>query len=253
MQERFSIAGKVAIVTGGGRGLGLTYAKALANAGALIAVCDKNADAMSELTDDFKNNGLDVLALPVDVTVKAEVDEFVAKVIEKYGRIDCLVNNAGVLLRRTPEEMSEKDWDFMMDINVKGTFLFAQAVGTHMIRQGSGSIVNIASIGGKVALDRRLGYCTSKAAVEHFTRVLSFEWGKYNVRVNAIAPGYIKSDMNADLRADSVRYQAMVDDVPLGRFGDPQDLVGTILFLLSDGAGYITGQTIYVDGGKTTH
>ncbi len=253
MKDIFSVQDKVVIVTGSGRGLGFEYAKGLALRGAKVVLCDLSAELLTQAEAALKELGCEVMTRIVDVTKAEDVESFVDEVIAEYGRIDCLVNNAGVLLRRTPEEMSEKDWDFMMNVNLKGTFLFAQAVGKKMIDAHSGSIINVASIGGKVALDRRLGYCTSKAAVDHFTRVLAFEWGKYNVRVNAIAPGYIKSAMNADLRADPVRYKAMVDDVPLGRFGDPEDLVGTILFLCSEASAFISGQTIYVDGGKTTH
>lgn len=253
MYNCFSIKEKVIIVTGAGRGLGLNYAKNLAKFGAKLAICDKMSENITQVKTIFKEEGIDLLAQVVDVTCKEEIDNFVNQVMSTYGQIDCLVNNAGVLLRRTPEEMTEDEWNFIMDVNMKGTFLFSQAVGKHMIDSRRGSIINVSSVGGKVSLYDRLGYCTSKAAVEHFTRVLAYEWGKYNVRVNAIAPGYIKSDMNADLRADPVRYKAMVDDVPLGRFGDPADLIGTVVFLCSDAAAYITGETIYVDGGKTTH
>jgi len=253
LYDCFSIKDKVIIVTGAGRGLGLNYASNLVKFGAKVAICDKMEENVVNAEKTIKEEGFDILAQVVDVTCKEQIDNFVNQVIKTYGRVDCLVNNAGVLLRRTPEEMTADEWDFMMDVNMKGTFLFSQAVGKHMIDARQGSIINIASIGGKVALYGRLGYCTTKAAVEHFTRVLAYEWGKYNVRVNAIAPGYIKSEMNADLRADPVRYKAMVDDVPLGRFGEPDDLIGTLVFLCSNASAFITGQTIYVDGGKTTH
>ena len=253
MYQKFSVQDKVIIVTGASRGLGFAYAWHLAKCGAKVAICSHGAEGLQMAQKRFSDEGLSVFAQVVDVSDSAAVERFVDSVQAEYGRIDALINNAGVLLRRTLEEMTEAEWDYIMDTNVKGTFLFAQAVGKYMIQQGGGSIVNIASIGGKVALGRRLGYCTSKAAVEHFTKVLADEWGKYQVRVNAIAPGYIKSDMNADLRADPVMYQQMVSDVSLGRFGEPEDLVCTAIFLCSEASSFVTGQTIYVDGGKTTH
>lgn len=253
MYRKFSVRDKVIIVTGASRGLGFTYAWHLAKCGAKVAICSHGTKAIQQAESHFRQEHLPVFARTVDVSDGKAVQQFVTEVQTHFGRIDCLINNAGVLLRRLPEEMTEEEWDLIMDTNVKGTFLFAQAVGKVMIQQGCGSIVNVASIGGKVALSRRSGYCTSKAAVEHLTRTLADEWGKYQIRVNAIAPGYIKSDMNADLRADPVQYQNMVADVPLGRFGEAEDLVCTAIFLCSEASAFVTGQTIYVDGGKTAH
>jgi len=215
--------------------------------------CDNKPEILESAVKELNEAGYSVYGEAVDVTNREQVEKFINNTIAHYGRIDCLINNAGVLLRRTPEEMTEQEWDLIMDVNMKGTFLCTQAVGKYMIKDGGGDIINVASIGAKVALGLRLGYCTSKAAIQHFTSVLADEWGKYNIRINAIAPGYIKSDMNADLRADPVKYKAMVDDVPLGRFGDAEDLLGTIIFLCSGASNFISGQTIYVDGGKTTH
>ena len=248
----FSVKDKVVIITGCARGIGLTYAKGLGSHQAKLAICDIQDEKIFEVGQDLEKSGCEVMASRVDVTNPGEIDAFVQQVIERFGRIDGLVNNAGVLMRRTPEEMKLEEWEFIQKVNVNGTFLFAQAVGKEMMRQREGSIVNIASIGAKQALGLRLAYCTSKAAVEHFTRTLAFEWGEYNIRVNAIGPGFIKSDMNADLRANKEIYNRMVSEVPLGRFGEPDDLLGTLIYLISPASAYVTGQTIFVDGGKTT-
>ena len=248
----FSVQDRVVIITGCARGIGLTYARGLGEHGAKLAICDIQDKEIIEKGRDLEKSGCEVMASRVDVTNPEEIDAFVQQAVKRFGRIDGLVNNAGVLMRRTPEEMKLEEWEFIQKVNVNGTFLFAQAVGKEMIKQREGSIVNIASIAAKQALDLRLAYCTSKAAVEHFTRTLAFEWGKYNIRVNAIAPGFIKSDMNADLRANPEIYNRMVSEVPLGCFGEPEDLLGTLLYLLSSASTYVTGQTIFVDGGKTT-
>ena len=249
----FSIKDRVFVVTGGAQGIGLNYVKGLAKAGARLAICDKQEDKVRSVEKDLKQQGYEIIADGVDVTNKLQIENFINKVVKNYNQIDVLVNNAGVLLRRMPEEMTEEEWDLIQDVNVKGTFLFSQIVGREMIKQKNGVIINIASIASRQALDRRLGYCTSKAAAEHLTRTLAFEWGKHNIRVNAIAPGYIKSDMNADLRANPDIYNKMVSEVPLGRFGEAEDLLGTLIYLCSEASKYVTGQTLYVDGGKTTH
>ena len=244
---------KVIIITGGNSGLGFSYAKMLAQYGAYVAICGHSLSQLQKAVNELALDGIRVFSQQADVTDELSVQKFVHAVTKCFGRIDVLINNAGVLFRRTPEETRTEEWDRTIDTNVKGTFLFSREVGTYMIQQRSGSIINVSSIAAKCALDRRLAYCTSKAAVEHFTKVLAYEWSRYGIRVNAIAPGYIASDMNADLRADPIQYQRIIDDVPLRRFGQPQDLHGTILFLCSDASAFITGQTIYVDGGKTTH
>lgn len=247
------LQGKNVIITGSARGIGEEYARGLAKAGASLALCDRNGGQLEETAHRLREQtGAAVVCREVDVTDEQQVDAFTASVLEQYGRIDGLVNNAGVLLRRKPEEMSREEWEFIMGVNVTGTFLFSKSVGKVMIGQRKGSIVNIASIGARQALSLRAAYCTSKAAVEHLTRCLAFEWGQHGVRVNAIAPGYTATDMNADLRSDPAVYARMVSEVPLGRFGMPADLVGTLVFLLSEASEYVSGQTIYVDGGKTT-
>lgn len=253
MDPLFCVKDKVAIITGASRGLGLSYARALASRGARVAICGHSLERLRQAEEELAREGLAVFARSADVSDENSVKEFVQAVLDRFGRIDILVNNAGVLLRRAPEETSVQDWESIMQTNVKGTFLFSREAGAVMQRQGGGSIINISSIGARCALSRRLAYCTSKAAVEQFTRTLAFEWSTYCIRVNAIAPGYVESDMNADLRADPERVQEILADVPMGRFGHPEDLHGALLFLCSDASAFVTGQILYVDGGKTAH
>lgn len=248
----FSVEGKTVIVTGGAHGLGLNYARTLLDHGARVAICDKNPQFLEEAVKTLREAGYAVLAGEVDVTREPEIQDFVDKVEKAYGGIDVLINNAGVLLRRSPEVMTEQEWDFIQNVNVKGTFLFSKTVGSRMIAgKRPGKIINITSQAGVRAGDLRIGYCTSKAAIIHFTKTLALEWGKYGITVNAIGPGYIKTDMNADLRADPEKYAAWQAEIPLGDFGDPEVLNGTLLFLSSAASDYITGQSIFVDGGVT--
>ena len=249
----FSLENKVAIITGGAHGIGIVYAKGMLEKGAKVAVCDVNEKYIEEAKKELAKYGGSVIFGQVDVTNSTQVEDFVKETVKAFEGIDILVNNAGVLIRKFPEDMDQKDWEYVMDINVTGTFLFSVAVGKTMIASKKrGKIINISSQTGYRAADRRLAYCTSKAAVISFTKTLAYEWGKYGINVNAIAPGYIKTDMNKDLRADPVRYQSMKDEVPLGDFGVPEDLVGTLVFLSTSASDYVTGVTIPVDGGIVT-
>jgi len=250
MKNLFSVEEKVAIVTGGAHGLGLSYAKGLLDHGARVAICDVNEQFLADARKELAKYGESAMAGQVDVTSAEQISAFVRKVVDRFGQVDILLNNAGVVLRKWPEDMDGNDWDFVMNINVKGTFLFATEVGRWMIaNQRKGKIINIASQAGYRAADRRLAYCTSKASIVHFTRTLANEWGKYGINVNAIAPGYIISDMNKDLRADETRYKAMRDEVPLGDFGMPEDITGTVIYLSSAASDYITGVIVPADGG----
>ena len=253
-KDLFSVENKVIIVTGGARGIGLAYAIGFLNNGAKVAICDINEESIKEaenlLYDKYPDR---VLVDKVNVIEASEIHTFTDKVYEIFGSVDVLVNNAGVVLRKYSEEMDGDDWDFVMDINVKGSFLFANEVGKRWISQGrGGKIINISSQTGVRACDRRLVYGTSKAAIMHFTRCLANEWGKYNIKVNAIAPGYIKTDLNVDARSNPTIYQKQKEEVPLGDYCEPEDLVGTMIYLSSAASDYITGVTVFADGGLVT-
>lgn len=251
MDPLFSVKDQVTVITGGSRGLGYTYAKALASRGAKVIICADDKAAIQGAVAELSIYG-EVEGYPLDVTKEQQVKDFGDTLIDKYGRIDILINNAGVVQRVAAEEMDEQEWQRVMDVNVTGTFLCCRYLGIHMKKQNKGKIVNISSVAGRKGMEVRLAYCTSKAAIEHFTRTLAQEWGPYKVNVNAIGPGYIKTAMNEDMRADPERYQAMISQVPLGQFGEPEDLVGTLIYLVSPASDYVTGQTIFVEGGLLT-
>ncbi|WP_028307785.1 SDR family NAD(P)-dependent oxidoreductase [Desulfitibacter alkalitolerans] len=251
MNDLFSVDGKVAVVTGGARGLGYTYAEALVSLGARVIICDIIQENIDIAIEKLSTYGIAEGYL-VNVSSEAEVIAFVNRVLNKYKNVDILINNAGVVQRVAADKMDGDEWERVMSINVKGTFLCSRYFGEEMKKRKKGKIVNISSIAGRKGLDLRLAYCTSKSAIEHFTRTLAAEWGPDFVQVNAIAPGFIKTSMNEDLRNDPIRYKKMVEQVPLGRFGEPEELVGTLLYLVSSASDYVTGQTIFVDGGIIT-
>lgn len=252
MEHLFSVKNLVAVVTGGARGLGFTYAKALVKSGAKVVICDLEARQVEEAVSELRAYG-EIEGYVTNVTVENEVKTLAERVMERHGRVDILVNNAGVVQRTATADMDAAEWDRVTNVNLKGTFLCCKYFGEPMRTVKKGKIVNISSIAGVKGRELRLAYCTSKAGIAHLTRTLAFEWGPDNIQVNAIGPGHIKSQMNEDVRNDPVRYQQIVSEVRLGRYGEPDDLIGTLIYLVSPASDYVTGQTIYVDGGVTTH
>ncbi|MDN4609174.1 SDR family NAD(P)-dependent oxidoreductase [Sporosarcina highlanderae] len=251
MNDYFRINGTTAVVTGGANGLGYEYAKALLKQNLKVIICDINENEVQLAIGNLKEFG-HIFGDVVNVTSEFEVSNWVKKIVIEHGRVDYLVNNAGVVQRKTIAEMDGTEWDRVMDVNVKGTFLCSKYFAEEMVNQRSGKIINVSSIAGRKAMDLRLAYCTSKASIEHFTRTLARELGASNIRVNAIAPGYISTRMNEDMRNDPIIYGDVVNSIPLGDFGSSDDLIGTLLFLISSASDYITGQTIFVDGGVIT-
>ena len=246
-----SMTGKVAIVTGARRGIGRAFALAFAEAGADVAICDI-AEAMSELetvAEEIRKLGRRALAIQADISHKADVESMVNKVAAELGNIDVLINNAGINPLASIFDTGEDTWDKVMDINVKGCFLCSQAVARLMVERKKGNIINMASANGYRALVNRSAYCVSKAAVIMLTKVLARELGKYNVRVNAIAPFVTKTPMLEDVFKDPEWVKVRLADVALGRFGQTDDITGAALFLASDAASWVTGQTFSVDGG----
>jgi len=248
----FFLAGEVAIITGSRRGIGKTIALAFAEAGADVAVCDLVVEdgELEDVAEGIRRLGRRSLAVQADTTRKADVDNVVQKVIDQFGVIDILVNNAGVDIPHTFLELSEDVWDKVINTNLKGYFLFAQAVGRRMIERKKGNIINIAS---QFAFrtDMNMGvYAISKAGVVMLTRVLAREFGGYGIRANAIAPGLVKTDLNRQRWTNKAFMEQYEASLPLGRAGETIDLVGTALFLASEASAYITGHTILVDGGR---
>jgi NAD(P)-dependent dehydrogenase (short-subunit alcohol dehydrogenase family) len=248
----FDLTGRRAIVTGAGRGLGRAIAVGLAQFGADVAIVSRTRAQLEESAAEMARSGREVLVLPADVSKKSDVERVVRQVAEKWGRLDILVNNAGVDAAQPSLDYKEEDWDFVLDVNLKGYFLFAQAAGRVMIDQRRGSIVNNSSICGDVAIKNILAYNVSKGGVNMLTRTLAVEWAPYNIRVNAIAPAYMEAFMpGAKSEHDETKEQSIRELTPLGRRGKPEELVGPVVFLASDASSYVTGEVLMVDGGWT--
>jgi NAD(P)-dependent dehydrogenase (short-subunit alcohol dehydrogenase family) len=252
--DLFRLDGKTAIVTGGGRGLGEYIAQALSDAGANVVLCSRKADACEQVKHEIEEKGGKALALACDITKLDDIQRVVEAAQETFGAIDILVNNSGATWGAPPEEMPLEKFAWVLDVNVKGTFMMSQAVGKTMIARGKGgTIINIASVagllGGNPAYIHTVGYNTSKAAVINMTRDLATSWARYGITVNAIAPGWFPTKMSRAL-LEKFREQ-MLADIPLRRFGSPDEIKGIALFLASPAASYMTGQVVVVDGGST--
>ena len=248
MSNMFSLESKTAIVTGGNAGLGRAIARALAEAGADIAVVSRRG--AEEIEKEVKALGREFLHVSADLSDTAAAGEVVAQTLEKFGKIDILVNNAGIIRREDSLSFSEKDWDEVMNVNTKTLFFLSQAVANQMVKQGKGGkIINTASLLSFQGGIRVPSYTASKSAVKGLTMLMANEWAKYGINVNAVTPGYMETDNTAPLRADEKRYKEIVDRIPMGRWGKPEDLAGTYVYLASAASDYVTGYTIAVDGG----
>jgi len=249
MVSQFRLDGKVAIITGAGRGLGYAMAKGLAEAGAQVVIADIDKDLAVEAASCLQSLGLPALAVQVDVTNAASVAQMVELTLTSYGRVDILVNNAGINRRNPCVEMDEEDWDSVIDVNLKGTFLCCRAVGQVMMTQGSGKVINISSLLGTVAQPNRGPYAASKGGVVQLTKVLALEWAKHNINVNALGPGYFLTELNQKLMNDAAVFNDLTSRIPMGRWGELEDIIGPIIFLASNASNYITGHVLYADGG----
>lgn len=246
------LKGKVALITGSTRGIGKAFAMGFAKEGAEIIVHGRNLEKAKAVADEIKPFGVRAFAVAGDVSLSGDVSKIVEDAVHEFGRIDILINNAGVnpfILEA--EKIKEEGWDQVMDINLKGVFLCCQAVGKRMIEQGGGKIINISSAVGFLGEQGFLPYAVSKAGVMMLTRVLSYEWSKYHISVNAIAPGLVAGGMNAPILGKDILVKGLSDQVPLKRLGRPEEIVNLALFLASDEATYINGTTILADGGMT--
>ncbi|MFI5957346.1 SDR family NAD(P)-dependent oxidoreductase [Cryptosporangium sp. NPDC051539] len=245
------LEGKVAIVTGAGRGLGRALALALADAGAAVAVAGRTTSRLEEVAAVIKTAGGSALACRTDVTDEAAVDGLVHATIDAFGRVDILVNNSGVLTTTPLLEQSAQDWDRIVDTNLRGTFLATKAAGHHFVRQGSGKVVNIASSFALKGTPNHAAYSASKAAIMAFTKSMAVEWARHNVQVNALAPGYFTTDINAEVRADENVSQKVLRTIPARRMGAPAELAPWLLLLVGPQSDYTTGSIVVIDGGQS--
>ncbi len=247
----FDLKGKVAVVIGGSSGLGKGIAEGLAAAGASVilggrrlAELDKAASEIREKTNS------DVTGISVDITSVEAIYDFVEKVVSAKGHIDILVNSAGLNIRKSALDFEEKDWDNVMDVQLKYVFFMNQAVGKHMIENNiKGKIINIASLTSVLGLKNMMAYCAAKGGIVQMTKALANEWAQYGINVNAIGPGYFETEMTKPLLSDIKVVEAMIEKIPQRRLGVPADLVGAAVLLASEASAYMTGQVIYVDGG----
>ena len=249
----FDLTGRVAVVTGGSTGLGLQFARALAELGANLVLCARKVERCEQAAQEIRQLGVKVLALRCDVSNPPEVQHLVDLTMNELGQIDILVNNAGISWGCPPEDLPLEQWNKVMSVNVTGTFLCAQAVGRVMIREKRGKIINLASVAGLGGVPPEvmdaLVYNTSKGAVISFTRDLACKWAKHNINVNAIAPGWFPTHMSEWILQH--RKDIVLPRIPLGRFGGEDELKGAIAFLASDASNYVTGQVLVVDGGAS--
>lgn len=254
VQQLFDLTGKVAIVTGAGSGLGVTFAEGLAEAGAKVVCAGRRLQNIEKTAAGIREAGHDAIAIQADVADEASVERMVQETVDRYGRVDILVNNAGVANVGPPESVALDDWKHVVEVNLTGVFLCSQVVAREMIRAGNGgSMINIASILGAGASEpsAATAYAATKGGVVNLTRDLAVHWAPYNIRVNAIGPAYFPSEMTAGLM-DMPEVVAEIERrTPLARMGRPDELKGPAVFLASDAASYVTGDILYVDGGWT--
>lgn len=253
--DKYSLKGQVSIVTGAAMGLGKAMAEALAQGGSNIVIADINISEAQNTADELmRNEGIEAIAIKVDVTQESQVNSMVGKVMEQFGRIDVLFNNAGIVINEKAENTSFENWKKVMDINLNGVFLVSKAVGNVMIQQKKGSIVNISSMSGLIANTPQCqaSYNSSKAGVIMLTKSLAMEWAPHNIKVNTIAPGYMKTELTKPFFENSEGMsEKWMDMTPMGRPGQPKELGGIALYLASEASSFVTGAVFSIDGGYT--
>jgi len=250
--DDLNVQGQIALVTGAAKGLGRACALALAEAGADMALGFRDVNADNGLVKEIEALGRKALPLQMDASKMDEIHSAFSKINEYYKRLDIVVNNAGVAPENFIENVTEKDFDYTLAVNLKGTFFISQAAGAFMMKQQYGRIINLSSQAGFVALPGESVYCMTKAAIAHLTKCFAAEWGKYNITVNAVAPTFIYTPGTQEYLANEEARQHVLSKIVLGRIGEPKDVANAVLFLASPAASLITGTTILIDGGWTT-
>ncbi len=249
--QLFDLSGRVAVVTGAGRGLGRSMAIALAAAGADVVAASRTPTEIESLRDEVRAMGRRAEAITCDATNEEHCERLASETLSRLGRVDIILNNAGINIRKPVLELAPQEYRQVLATNLEGYFLCARAFGKHLVAQGHGKVINISSIMGRVALANQAAYASSKGAIEQLTKVLAIEWAPHNVQVNAIGPTYFETELTRPLFEDEERHDFITGRTPMGRWGQPHELAGAVIFLASDASNYVTGHTLMVDGGWT--
>jgi 2-deoxy-D-gluconate 3-dehydrogenase len=252
MNVNFDLSGKIGIVTGGGRGIGRAIALGLARAGASVVVTSRTQKEIDGVVDEIKKTGGKALAVVTDLTVNDQLENLVQATVKEFGKIDILVNNAARSFLRSLMDLREDGWDKVFDTNVKAVWLLSRLVARKMMEQKSGRIINITTVGAEKAELGMAAYGCSKAALKMLTRCMAREWAQFGIQVNAVGPGLTKTDFSKPIWSNPEVAKHVSAAIPMGRLAEPEEIVGSVLFLASDAARFITGHSIYVDGGTLT-
>jgi NAD(P)-dependent dehydrogenase (short-subunit alcohol dehydrogenase family) len=252
MNPKFDLSGKVALVTGGGRGIGRAIALGLARAGAWVVVASRTQKEIDAVAEEIQRSGGKALAVVTDLTVNDQLENLVQTAVKEFGRIDILVNNAARSFLRSLMDLREDGWDKVFNTNVKAAWLLSRLVARRMMEQKSGRIINITTVGAEKAELGMAAYGCSKAALKMLTRCMAREWAPFGIQVNAVGPGLTKTDFSKPIWSNPEVAKHVSAAIPMGRLAEPEEIVGSVLFLASDAARFITGHSIYVDGGALT-